>query len=326
VFPRVPWTFPTKAQPCAKMHNPLARYTIAGMADEAFNWNDLRYLLGAVRAGTLAGASRAMGVEHTTIGRRLTSLERSLGAPLFLRGPEGLRLTQLGEEAVPLVEEVERAVAAVADLVAQRRSRVRLAVPSGFTALFTARIGQLQKEHPKLSLELVSGARRVDLKKGEADLAIRVGPVVDKELVTRKLGEVGYALYASEGYLARRGAPRNPNDLEGHDVIGYDPSLAGIPVAKWLEERAASANVVMRGREMTDMLTAAATGVGLAVLPCVMEGTEPKLARLTSAPVATRNISLVYRREAKLSQEVRAVVRMVVEVMQENAALVSGSK
>jgi DNA-binding transcriptional LysR family regulator len=177
-----------------------------------------------------------------------------------------------------------------------------------------------------LSLELVSGARRVDLKKGEADLAIRVGPVVDKELVTRKLGEVGYALYASEAYLARRGAPRNPNDLEGHDVIGYDPSLAGIPVAKWLEERAASANVVMRGREMTDMLTAAATGVGLAVLPCVMEGTEPKLARLTSAPVATRNISLVYRREAKLSQEVRAVVRMVVEVMQENAALVSGSK
>src|SRR5262245_42440643 len=167
------------------------------MDAEGVNWNDLRYLLGAVRAGTLAGASRAMGVEHTTIGRRLTSLERSLGAPLVLRGPEGLRLTPLGEAVVPLVEEVERAVAAVADLVAERRSRVRLAVPSGFTALFTTRIGQLQKDYPKLSLELVSGARRADLKKGEADLAVRVGPVVDKELVTRNLGEVGYALYAS---------------------------------------------------------------------------------------------------------------------------------
>jgi DNA-binding transcriptional LysR family regulator len=82
----------------------------------------------------------------------------------------------------------------------------------------------------------------------------------------------------------------------------------------------------MRSREMTDMLAAAASGVGLAVLPCVVGGTEPKLTRLTAEPVATRTVSLVYRREAKLSREVRAVVRMVVEVMREHAALLSGSK
>lgn len=167
----------------------------------------------------------------------------------------------------------------------------------------------------------MSGARPVDLKKGEADLAIRVGPIADKELVARKLGEIGWALYASDAYLARRGAPRDPNDLRGHDVIGYDPSLASVPAANWLEERAASANVVMRSREMTDMLAASASGVGLAVLPCVVGGTEPKLTRLTEEPVATRNIALVYRREAKLSREVHAVVRMVVELMHEHAAL-----
>src|SRR5688500_9079270 len=105
------------------------------MAGKELNWDDLRYFLGAVRAGTLAGASRAMAVEHTTIGRRLSSLEETLGAALVLRGPEGLKLTPLGEAAVPLVEQVEQAVAAVRDLVSARGARVRLAVPSGFTTL-----------------------------------------------------------------------------------------------------------------------------------------------------------------------------------------------
>jgi len=288
------------------------------MAGEELDWDDLRYFHRAVQAGTLAGAARAMGVEHTTIGRRLSSLERSLGAPLVLRGPEGLKLTLLGEQAVPLVEEVERAVTALQDLVAARRTRVRLAVPSGFTGLLMPRIAELRTEHPKLSVELVSGSRPVDLKKGEADLAIRVGPVADKELVVRKLCETGWALYASRAYVARRSAPTDPDDLSGHEIIGYDPSLAGVPAAKWLEARSTNATVVMRSREVTEMLAAALGGAGLAALPCFTGDAEPKLIRLTSQVIATRNVSLVYRREAKLSAEVRAVIRFVVDVMHEH--------
>jgi DNA-binding transcriptional LysR family regulator len=296
------------------------------VADEELNWDDLRYFLGAVRARTLAGAARALRVEHTTIGRRLSSLERSLGAPLVLRGPGGLTLTPLGESVVPLVEKVEQAVVAVRDLVSIRRARVRLAVPSGFTTLFTPHVAQLLEAHPKLSLELVSGARPVDLKKGEADLAIRVGPVADKDLVARKICDVGWALYASSAYLARREAPRNPNDLSGHEVIGFDPSLAGVPAAQWLEARSASAKVVMRSREATDMLAAATSGVGLAALPCMFGDPEPKLTRLTPDVIASRTVSLIYRREAKLSPEVRAVIRMVVEVMREHADLIGGAR
>jgi DNA-binding transcriptional LysR family regulator len=297
---------------------------VSPMADEELNWDDLRYFMGAVRAGTLAGAARAMRVEHTTIGRRLSSLERSLGGPLVLRGPEGLKLTPLGEVVVPLVEQVEQAVIAVRDLVSARRARVRLALPSGFTTLFTPRVAQLQREHPKLSLELLSGAHPVDLKKGEADLAVRVGPVADKELVARKLCEVGWALYASDAYLARQGAPRDPNDLSGHDVIGYDPSLAGVPAATWLDARSKGTNVVMRSREITDMLAAAMSGVGLAALPCLVGDHRPSLHRLTSDVIATRNVSLVYRREAKLSPEVRAVIRFVAEVMRAHAQQLGG--
>jgi DNA-binding transcriptional LysR family regulator len=288
------------------------------MAEREIDWDDLRYFLAAVKAGTLAGASRAMHVEHTTIGRRLSSLERALGAPVFLRGPDGLKLTAVGESVVPLAEQMERAVSTVRDQTLTRRARVRLAMPSGLGAWFGPRIAELQKKHPKLSLEIVSGSRPVDLKRGEADLAIRIAPATDKELVARKLCDTGWALYASDEYLSRHGAPANPDDLAGHDVIGYDPALAAVPAAQWLEPRSAKANVVMRGHEVTDMLAAALSGAGLAVLPCMVADLEPKLTRLTKDMVATRPMLLVYRRELKLSRELRAVVDMVVEVMREN--------
>ena len=295
-------------------------------AIDELDWDDLRYFLRAVQETTLAGAARAMGVEHTTIGRRLTALERSLGSAVVLRGPDGLRPTPLGTRLIPLAEEVQRAVSAVRDLAAVERGRVRLAVPSGFTSLFTAGLAQLCTDHPGLSLELISGSRPVDLKKGEADLAIRSGPVIDKELVARKLCESGFSLYASEAYLARRLAPSNPNDLSGHDLIAYDPSLAAVPAARWIEERAANATIVLRSREMTDMLAAACGGAGLAVLPCMLGDAEPALRRLTSQVLATRTLSLIYRREAKLSTHVRAVIAFVVEVMRAHADQISGER
>jgi DNA-binding transcriptional LysR family regulator len=295
------------------------------MVGDDLDWDDLRYLLRAIEAKTLAGAARKMRVEHTTIGRRISALERSLGAPLVFRSPDGLKLTPLGEQVAPLVEQVERAVLAVRDLVASRKARVRLAVPSGFTQLFTSGpLAQLRKDHPNLSLELVSGARPVDLKNGEADLALRSGPIADEDLVVRKLCESGWSLYASESYLARKSAPIDPNDLTGHELIGYDASLSAVPAAKWIEDRGTKATIVLRSREMTDMLTAALSGVGLAALPCMFGDSEPALKRLTPEVIATRKLSLVYRREARVSAEVRAVIRFVVDVVHQHADRIRG--
>jgi len=75
--------------------------------DDDLDWNDLRYFLRAAQSGTLAGAARAMGVDHSTVGRRLSALERALGAPVVLRAPDGLHLTPLGESLMPLAEDVD---------------------------------------------------------------------------------------------------------------------------------------------------------------------------------------------------------------------------
>jgi DNA-binding transcriptional LysR family regulator len=288
---------------------------VAGPDD--FDWDDLRYFLRSVEAKTMAGAARAIGVERTTVGRRLAALEQALGAPLVLRNQDGLELTPLGERLVPLVAEVERAVQAVRHAVTSQNVRVRLSMPSGFPRLFTGALGRLHQDHPGLSLEILSGSHPVDLAKGEADLAIRSGPIEDEELISRRLFDSEWSLYASEAYLAKHGTPASVDALDGHHLIGLDPSFSASPQAQWLEPRARNATIVVRGREVADLLAAAVNGAGIAVLPCLFADAEPALRRLTAEVIARRMISLVYRREARLSPQVQAVIRFVVDVLAE---------
>jgi DNA-binding transcriptional LysR family regulator len=164
----------------------------------------------------------------------------------------------------------------------------------------------------------------VDLKKGEADLALRSAPIADDELVARKLCDAGWSLYASRAYLVRKPAALDLNDLRGHEVIGFDKALATSPAALWLEARTSHATVVMRSREMTEMVLAATSGVGLAVLPCVLADAEPALQRLTPDVVASRALSLVHRRELRLSANVRAVARFVVATIRTHERRIRG--
>ena len=130
------------------------------------DWNDLRYFLAAARERTLSGAARLLGVKHSTIGRRISALERSLGAPLFVRQPDGLLLTPLGQSVLSRVEDVERNVVGLQALVDSRNQHVRLACPSGFYIFLSSHLARFQQEFPAIKLELLSGSQPVDLKKG----------------------------------------------------------------------------------------------------------------------------------------------------------------
>jgi len=293
---------------------------------DPLHWDDLRFFLAAAQAGTLAGAARRLGVDHATIGRRLGSLEKALGTPLFIRAPDGLHLTPAGERLLPHAQRMADALAQARDELLDRPARVRLAMPTGFTRLFTSQLPRLRALHPQLQLELLTGAHRLDLKHGEAELAIRSGPLTDPDLVARPLGHSGWSLYASPAYLARHSAPQDVDDLRGHELIGYEPALAGVPAAQWVEQRLPGARLALRSREMTDMLAAAVGGAGLALLPCLIGDDEPALRRLTPAVLAQRELWLVYPRESRLAEPVQAVIRFVLEVMRSNAPRIAGSE
>lgn len=310
------------AHRCAFMHR--TSYS-APVTQADLNWEDLRFFLRAAQANTLAGTARAMGVEHTTIGRRLTALERQLGVELFVRGPRGLALTPEGKELLPYVQELECRVHAVQELASTQRERVRISMPTGFATLFTPHLAKLHRAHPSLTIETVSSGRWVALKRGEVDLAIRLVPVRDENLIVRQVGEVAWSLYASPLYLKRHAAPEELDDLTGHDIIAYGSDVSSHPAARSMEERAKRGRVVLRANEIDTMVTAAADGAGLAILPCFLADHDSRLERLTSAVLATCSLSLAYRREARQTKSIKVAVGFVVEVLRRNAARFAGT-
>ena len=294
-----------------------------GMEGDEIDWESLRYFLLAGKSKSLSGAARSLRVEHTTVGRRIASLERAIGAALVDRKPSGLELTPLGQRVHRLAVEMDSIVRAMGELALDERTSVRLFVPTGFTVLLTPHLDALRREQPRVALEIVSSGRRVELRKGAADVAIRVGPIDDELLVARKVGDVGSALYGSRTYLARQSSVE-AEDLAGHSVIGFHRSMSEMPAAQWLAGRSERATVVMRCRDAVDMLTAAQSGAGLAVLPCFLGDADPSLVRLTREPVASSRVSIVYRREAGVTPEVRSVVAFIVEVLRVHAKVLLG--
>jgi len=294
-------------------------------AADDFNWDDLRFFLRAAQQKTLAGAARSLGVQHTTIGRRLSVLERAFGAPLVLRGPEGLTLTPLGQRIAPLVLEVERAVSAARAAVKAECARVRLSVPQALTALFTQGLAQLRRDQPEISLEIISDNRPPDLKRGEVDLAVLVRTVIDVDLVRRSLGDIGWSLYATDAYLARHPGPVDPNDLSGHEIVALKAESTSAPAAKWLAEHGANATVVSRSNASASLVAAAVAGAGLALLPCFLAEAEPALKRLTPDVLIKHSVSLAYRREVRLAEPVRVAIRFVIELMREHTEELRGT-
>jgi DNA-binding transcriptional LysR family regulator len=177
-----------------------------------------------------------------------------------------------------------------------------------------------------VTLEMISGSQLADLQRGQADLALRVGPVQDPDLVARSLGDVGSSLYASPRYLEAHPVSTADLDLKGHRIIAFGAELAALPSAQWLDARAAQSVIVLRTNEMVTMQEAAASGAGLAVLPCLLADTDPRLVRLSAQVLAERGLSLVYRREQRGNRPLRTVASFLIEAVGAQAARISGQR
>jgi DNA-binding transcriptional LysR family regulator len=293
------------------------------------DWNDFRYFLAIARAGSLAGAGRELGVEHTTVGRRLVALEAELGTRLFLRGPDGLVATEAGRRILPLAEEIETRFDAIERRLSGGDDRiegtVRFSISEAFTGYFVKHFGSLRERHPNLVVQISSGNRSADLMRGEADLAVRAREVTEPDLLARKVAVVGWSLYAAPDYVARKGAPATPEDLCGHDVIGFDESLANTPGGLWLGAHSQGANVVMRGNSIVAAINATVCGMGISAVPCVFAEADSRLRRVTPRVLGGRDVFLVVHPDLARVARVRAVMDFVVELFVRDAALWSGA-
>ncbi|PRP96762.1 HTH-type transcriptional regulator DmlR [Enhygromyxa salina] len=237
-------------------------------APERLRWDDLEVFLALVRAGTMTGAAARLGVNTSTVGRRLDGLESALGFHLFDRTSTGLVSTELAEQLMPVAESMERAAADALRLVEGRETepegRVRVTAPPGIAACFVApALPELRARHPGLTIELDAAVGYADLTRREADIALRGARPRSGDLVALRVLEAQSTIAAAPELAAKVG---KLGRLDAVDWITWGPELAGLPDAQWIETHVDPSRVVLWTSSMDAQIRAAHAGLGAIVL------------------------------------------------------------
>lgn len=186
-----------------------------------------------VDSGSISAAARRVGSTPSAVSQQLRLLEAALGLVLLHRSTRRITLTEAGERYYPacaaMVAQARSADQALERLRDEPEGELRLAAPIGFGELLSTALEPLRR-HPRLRLHLLLDDTPIDLIGERVDLALRVGRFTDSALVARRLGELQRQLCAAPRYLAERGWPRHPNELEGHDWLGLPPRSGAVDI------------------------------------------------------------------------------------------------
>lgn len=295
----------------------------------SLDWNALQFILALARQQSLERAAEALAVDPSTVSRRVRALERDIGARVFDRTASGHQLTAVGRRLVETAERVEADIAGMEREAARADQRLEGVVRIATTDAFghhrlSSILSSFRRAHPLVDFELVADVRPASLSRREADLAVRFVRPTQAGLVCRRIAALGHGLYASREYLAKRPFDaREPT--RGHALLGYHASLAALPEARWLDERALGARFALRANRIDLLLPAAVSGMGLAVLPCYVAEAEPELVRLLGPrDVVIRELWLVLHRDARRVGRIRAFVEHLTAAVEAEAASLLG--
>ena len=287
------------------------------MAD--FDWNDLRAFLAVSRSGRLTAAAARLGLDHSTLSRRVAAIERGLKAKLFDRSPSGYALTEQGRRLLPMAEEMERLALGAAEMVggsaATAEGAVRIGSPEGFGSYFLApRIGRLKARHPQLTVQLVAATAVFSLAKREADIAISVSRPPAGRLQVSKLTDYDLGLYAAPAYLADTPEIGASEDLVRHLFVSYIGELLHFPELDFLQHVAPGGATSMESSNLVAQLRATLAGAGLCVLPAFIAREESGLVRVLPEEVSlTRSLWLTVHQDLAVLAGIRAAVRFIRE-------------
>jgi len=278
------------------------------------SWDELRLVLAVVRGGGLSGAARRMGINHTTVLRRLDAAEQRLGARLFERTPTGYIPTAAGEEMADVAARVEQDVLGLERRLSGRdvglTGTVRCATVDTLAEyLLPPHLAAFRQAYRGIVVELTVSERIVNLTRRDADVAIRPTPQPPENLVGRRLGTLASAVYGSAVYLdARPGIA----DLADHDWLAFEEGMSGTWISRWIARHYPDARIVMRSNILTVLFAAVKAHMGVTVLPCHVADAEPGLRRLTP-PIDDMQTSLwiLTHRDARRSARIRAFMEFM---------------
>jgi DNA-binding transcriptional LysR family regulator len=291
------------------------------------DWDDLRYFLAVHRQGTLARAASELGINATTVGRRLAVLEERVQARLFDRTPDGYVLTPSGRDLLPHAERIEAETQGIEREVFGADQRhagsVRVTVTEMLATRFIApHLPRFFARYPDITLDLECTNRTVSLSRREADIALRLARPREDNVVTRRMASIPLALYASRGYLERRGTPPDPeSSLSGHDAILFADSRLFRLENAWLVPRLDGAKIALRSDSVSSIYSAAVAGLGVALLPRAVADSDAELVGIeTQTAPEPRVIWQAVHADLQRSARIRAVLDFLTEIVSPHRA------
>ena len=293
------------------------------------DWDKLRVFHAVAEAGSFTHAGEALNLSQSAVSRQISALEESLNVPLFHRHARGLILTEQGELLYSTAREVFAKLAMTEGLLTESKDRpkgpLKVTTSVGFGSIWlTPRIREFLELYPDIQVAMVVDDSELDLSMREADVAIRMSPPRQPDLVQRHLMTVHVHLYAAPEYLKKYGTPRRAEELDQHRLVVYgDESRAPISNINWALEAGTKPGherrPILQVNNTYGLLRAVSSGLGIAALADYVAVETPDLVRvlpeLTGPPVEAY---FVYPEELRASKRISVfrdfLIRKVTEV------------
>ncbi|NJO38108.1 MAG: LysR family transcriptional regulator [Rhizobiales bacterium] len=293
------------------------------------NWDDLRFVLAVADHGSVASAARRLGVNHTTVLRRVHAFEEAKAIRLFERLSTGYVLTAEGEQLVAAARSIDDTVAALERRIAGQDLKLEGVIRVTTTDTFMASVlpphfASFRRQHPRITIELALTNSQLNLTKRDADVAIRPARELPAPLIGERVADVGFAIFGAKTYLETR----SPDPLSlGHRWLGGDEMLANSPMARWMHRHVPAAHVVFRADSFVALHQAVRAGLGLAIIPCCLGDRDPALTRLHAQPdELTTGLWVLTHQDLIKAARMRAFIEHMVRALAADRARLAGGR
>ncbi|MCA3648498.1 MAG: LysR family transcriptional regulator [Methylobacterium sp.] len=290
------------------------------------DWDNARIFLAVARSGQFLAAARQLGLDHATVARRVSALEKALGSALFERRTTGCVPTPAGERFLASAERIEaEMLSAQADLAATGldvSGTVRIGAPDGFGTLFLSpRLGKLASQHPGLIIQLVPVPRAFSLSKREADIAITIDRPEAGRLAIRKLTDYTLHLYAARSYLSKHGEPESREALKAHQLVTYVQDQLFSPALNFMPDLFGPDYRRLECVSAVGQDAAVQAGAGIGILHDYHAARNAGLKMVMPDLVFRRTYWLATHLDTQASLRIRTVADFIVAEVQAHRAL-----
>ncbi len=290
-------------------------------------WDDLSLILSICRTGSLSGAARSLGVNHSTVFRRISAIEEKTSVRFFDRLPSGYRMTDAGRTAMRSAERIEGEVLALGRQILGRdrrlQGKIRITAPEFVsTDLLPGPLSEFCQNNPDISVSIVATSASLDLNRREADVALRVTSNPPESMLGRKICDFRFCIYGAPSYVEQHPS----RSLEDHDWVMKDNEVDWLVPLVWKNRAIADNRIVLTSSLTQTAVNAAIHGMGLVLLPCFFGDAQSNLVRVTQ-PLTSRSRELwvLTHPDLRHTVRVRACMRHLYDALRAKQSLIDGT-